>query len=702
MREVDHMSMCADLINGGSTYDDFMQALIIAANYVNSGSRDPNWWHLGALAKFKLRKYDEALKLIESTYKMDPNNPQVINSKAVILKNCGRKHEALKYYKYLLKLDSQNPAYQNNIGSLYNEMNEQKLAIEHYEKALEINPDYVEALSNYGKSLCEAHKFKEGVEICERAIKLKENFAAAYLNLGMNLFYLGKKKEAFDATVKCLELDPKEDEGFKNLGKIQRENKQYLDAIDSFKKAIILNPKNEELLFLELFYAEQSLGIWVDYDKKVAKIRDRIKKKQLEGISSFLLNSIPSITIEELWKVTRRLVKKDVYQRIGSGLMKRFNHVPYERRSRTRLKIGFFSADFRLHPVSALTYQFLKGIDRNKFEVVGYSYGPGKDTEIRKKMESAFDSFIDMEEMDPEQTAKTVYGDQPDILFDLTGYTQFSRSDLLALKLAPIQVNYLGFLGTLGMDEVDYIIVDEIVAPPKHSSFYSESLVYMPICFQINDNSIKIDNTGISRESLGIPEGFVFASFNQTYKINPPIFDIWCELLREIPRSSLYLYLSSEEAKPFFIEELKKRQVENSRVIFGKNIPIEKHLARIRLCDLVLDSTPYNMGTTASNASYAGVPSVTMLGDTFLSRQGASIISASNISECVAKNPQEYYQIAKKMATDKKYYESVKSKMVDMPLFDTTTQIKNFENFFCKAWEIYLSGKSRPKVLKIS
>ena len=363
-----------------------------------------------------------------------------------------------------------------------------------------------------------------------------------------------------------------------------------------------------------------------------------------------------------------------------------------------KITLGYFSADFRNHPIAHLTCGLFGQHDRECFNVYGYSYGKDDGSRYRNQIRRDCDRFIDVQGMSSPDIARRIYEDKVCILVDLMGHTAGSRLNVCALKPAPVQVTYLGFPGTTGASFMDYIITDKIVTPLVHEPYYSEKPVYLPHCYQVNNNRQEIADRRWRRTDLGLPEdGFVFSSFNQPVKIDPVMFNCWMNILKRIPHSILWLLLDNRIAEDNLRQAAEAAGIRPDRLIFSPKLPKAEHLARMNLADLALDTRVYNGHTTTSDSLWAGVPVVTLMGDHFASRVSASILSAVGLPELIAQSLKAYEDLAVYLASHRDYLYRLRQKLKryskTKPLFDTQKFVQKLEQAFQRMWQRYLQGK---------
>jgi predicted O-linked N-acetylglucosamine transferase (SPINDLY family) len=342
--------------------------------------------------------------------------------------------------------------------------------------------------------------------------------------------------------------------------------------------------------------------------------------------------------------------------------------------------------------------------DRSRFEVMGISYGRDDGSEIRARTVRAFDRFYDISSDDDRRVAGLITELEVDIAIDLTGYANDKRTEILARRPAPIQVTYLGYPGTSGADFIDYIIADPIVLPFDQQPWYTEKIVHLPETYQVNDSTRSL-LAAPGRAQAGLPDdGFVFCCFNNSWKINAPVFDIWMRLLRQVNGSVLWLLRPNRVVIDNLRKEARARGVDPVRLVFAPPLDLPEHLARHQLADLFLDTLPYNAHTTASDSLWAGVPIVTMLGKTFAGRVAASTLNAIGLSELVTRNLAQYEELALYLASDLPSLQSIRTKLAanrtTHPLFDSDRFRRHIEAAYSRMWEIWQRGES-PRSFRV-
>jgi predicted O-linked N-acetylglucosamine transferase (SPINDLY family) len=358
-----------------------------------------------------------------------------------------------------------------------------------------------------------------------------------------------------------------------------------------------------------------------------------------------------------------------------------------------KIKIGYFSADFRDHPVSVLCAGLFEAHDKSKFELIGFYSGPENSSVMHRRVASAFDIFIDIRLKEDKEVAELSRNIGIDIAVDLTGIMEYGRVGVFSYRAAPIQLSYIGYLGTMGASYYDYIIADNTIIPTESQPYYVEKIVYLP-SYQVNDSKRQIPRRLYSKAELNLPEtGFIFCCFNNNYKMTPTTFDSWMRILSAIPDSVLLIYAGNTWAEENIKMEAKKRGVTQNRIVFGSRIGTSENLARYKCADLFLDTLPYNAGTTASDAIWAGLPLLTCMGNSFASRVAASLLNAIELPELIATSQEQYEAKAINLATDPSKIKTIKEKLerhrMTTALFDTSRFTKHIEAAYSKMYERY-------------
>jgi protein O-GlcNAc transferase len=647
---------------------------------------------------------DEAITYYQRSIQLNPNFTDAYYNLGTIFQDQKKYDEAISSYQKALQLNPADFDAYYNLARTLQEKEHYDEAITYYRKALQLNPNLADAYNNIGTILQKKEQLDEAITYFQKALQLNPNLADAYNNIGTIL----QKKEQLDEAItyfqKALQLNPNLADVYNNIGTIFQEQERFDEAIDYLQKALQCNP-DLTVAYSQLTLLMQQICNWQELEALTTKL-DVFTKKALDSGSkpaetpfmSITRNANPSINfaIAKAW--SHDIVKALPDLRVRFPINVKTTH-------KTKIVIGYLSSDFRNHATAHLMLSLFGCHNRESFEIFCYSYGKDDGSHYRAQIEHDCNKFVDISGLSYAAAAKSIREDQVDILVDLKGYTRGSRLPICALRPAPIQVSYLGFPGTTGADFIDYIITDKIVTPKNQCPFYSEKFVYMPHCYQVNDHTQAISNKEWRKTDFGLPETcFLFCSFNQPYKIDPVMFDIWMRILHQVPEGVMWLGCSGKIIEENLRRQAEARGIQPERIFFAEKLTKDKHLARLRLADLALDTQVYNGHTTTSDALWAGVPVVTLQGSHFASRVSSSILSALGMSELITYSIEEYEALAVRLAFNilelKEMRLRIARNRMAAPLFDTPRFVKNLETAYKKMWKIFLTGAA-PREIEV-
>lgn len=593
--------------------------------------------------------------------------------------------EAISAYERALALAPQLAQTWMNMGRVL--MNQGRLdrASDCFLRVECLAPDMADATIEFANVAQKLRRTSDVVAAMQRLqIKHPDNFMVSN-NLGVIYLDLGRLDEALACFQNANRLNPNSPMVVSNIGAVAELRGRYKEALEHYRQARDLMPDSSTIL-ARVLHVSQHQCEWNGIDLLFKETIRLVREGKFEGVNPFSLITIPGINRIDQLNCARAFCE----ERLGYLKPMVLPPVSPSQRRRTRIKVGYASSDLYDHATSWLIAETIELHDRSKFEIVAYSYGPSPETPTRARLRKSFDRFVDVLGISDEQAAHMIRSDEIDILVDLKGYTQNCRTGIFALRPAPVQINYLGFPGTLGADFIEYIIADDVIIPKYTEDGYSEKILKLPGCYQPNDRKRALP-TAPSRAEAGLPaEGFVFCSFNNVYKITPEIFDVWCRLLRETEASVLWILCSNPDAFHNLQKEAEARGVDATRLILAPRVLLADHIARFRCADLFLDTFPCAAHTTASDSLWAGVPVVTMIGDTFASRVAASLLKAVDLSELIAGNLDEYYAVARKISSEPFRAAALKAKLhaerEKCPLFDSQTYTRQLEAAYTEAF----------------
>jgi len=530
-------------------------------------------------------------------------------------------------------------------------------ALDLYLQASQIKLDSAELVYNIARIYDEKKKEAKAIEYYRIAVQLDPSFVSAWINLGLDLNYFGL----------------------------------YEESIECLKKALTLSPQHD-LIFGDYIHIKMLSINWDDYEQDLKDLKIKIELHNNPIHPFHFLNLVDSPILQK--NIAENYTKRNILSKLDDSKIQNLRSEILVKHA--KIKVGYFSADLREHPVTFLTVELFELHNRKEFEIYAFSFGPNENTEMFNRVKSSFDHFIDVRDKSDEDIADLSREHGIDIAVDLGGYTEGSRSTIFAYRAAPIQVSYIGYLGTMGAPFIDYLIADKVIIPDGYQHFYTEKIAYLP-SYQINDRKKVISTKQYRKDEIGIKDNiFLFCCFNNTYKINPAIFDSWMKILKAVDNSSLYLFAPNQVVEKNYRKEAMKRGINENRLIFGGIIPRAEYLARYRVADLFLDTNPYNAGTTASDALSVGLPVLTLKGSSFSSRVAASLLTAFEIPELIAETSEEYEAKAIELAIKPEKLLAIRKKMEinisSTRLFDAEDFVKNLENIFKKMYNRYLQG----------
>jgi predicted O-linked N-acetylglucosamine transferase (SPINDLY family) len=560
--------------------------------------------------------------------------------------------------------------------------------------ALRIVPDRISALTNLSAALLRQDKAEEAIEVARRSVTLAPENVEGWLVLGSSLSKERQLDGALTAMDRAVALGPNSAQMWMGRATVLTELKRYDAAIADFETARRLNPAEPELGGL-LVSAKMHACDWRNLKDETAALLSDLRNGSAVS-NPFMVLAMPSTSADQLACAARYTAREyPVLPPLYRG----------ERYEHPRIRLAYISGDFRQHPLAQLTAGIFEHHDRSRFKTFGVSYGPDDGSELRRRLMRGFDRFIDVAGKSDTDVAELLHREQVDIAVDLGGFTSGGRPHIFSMRPAPVQVSYLGYPGTSGSPVIDYILADEIVIPADQQQHYSEKVIWLPDTYYPNDNLRRIAPEMPTRKAAGLPEsGFVFCSFNNSYKITPEVFDVWMRLLREIEGSVVWLMASNPSVPDNLRREAASRGVSPERLVFAPFTPTDEHLARHRLADLFLDTSHYNAHTTACDALWAGLPVLTCTGDTFTSRVATSLLNAVGLSEMAVTSLEKYAGLALHLAQDSAALAAIKSRLAanrdTTALFDTARLTRHLEAAYATMVDRSRSGKS-PEPLKI-
>lgn len=682
------------------------------------------------LALQQLGRLEQALACQDRALMLKPDFAEALNNRGNILRELMRLEDAVASYRKAISLKPDFIEALHNLGMTYNALQQPEDALTCLAACLQLAPQNTGALAQYGMALmalerprialdcfegllglaandAEAHYWRgnallamgrsvDALASYRQAVRLRADIPEAHYNLANVLVDLGRPGEAIAAFDSALELRPDYLQAHYNRGGALQDLRRHEAAASAYESLMALAPGHRYTLG-KLFHCRQLCCDWTRYTEHVASLIQTTQEGQIRDMPfGFLsVSGAPALQLRCAQAYTARN-----FPPIAPplGFNQRYPH--------QRLRIAYVSADFREHPLCYLLAGVFETHDHERFETIAVALNVRDGSAMGRRVEAAFERFIDASTMSDAQVAKLMRELEVDIAVDLMGYTENNRTAIFAHRPAPIQVNYLGLPGTMGADYIDYVVADEFVIPESARPHYAEQIVYLPECFQGNDERRVIAGHTPIRAESGLPEsGFVFCAFNNTCKLTPSFFAIWMRLLRNVPNSVLWLATDDIVVQRNLRAEAEREGVAPHCLVFSPRIAYAEHLARLRLADLFLDTLPFNAGTTASDALWAGVPVLTCSGEAFAARMAGSLLQAIGLPELITDNLDDYEALALKLATTPAQMAAVRAKLADRrltsPLFDTGRFCRHLEAAYLGMWERQQRGDA-PMTFKVA
>ncbi len=659
-----------------------------------------------AFAAHQARRLADAQRLYKRVLKAAPNHPDALQLLGIVLLEQARWAEALPVLRRAVERAPTSATAHLNLGTAYAELGRTVEAIASCRTACRIQPALGDAWFNLGSLLDRTGSRDEASEAFDRAVALNPRHPGYRNNRALCLKALGRLDLAEADLREAVQLAPHFVDAWVNLGNLQRDRNRPAEATASYRRALDAAPQRLDAA-ASLYWLQREACDWTNLERLeqrlVASAREH-SGEQPTPVLPFASLVLP-LTARELRGVAASHARRT--GREARALCPDAKPVRPARVERPdRLVVGYASADFHDHATAHLIAGLLEAHDRRRFDIRLYSYGRADESDYRRRLATACDAFVDVAGIDLCATAARIRDDGVHLLVDLKGYTRGGWPELFALRPAPVQVNYLGFPGTMGADWYDWYVTDGVCSPPGSEMHFVEKLAYLPGSYQPNDRRQAIADAAPTRAQCGLPEAaFVWCCFNQPYKIEPGLFDVWMRLLVAVPTSVLWLFRSSADAEANLRREADRRGVEPERLVFAEKLPKAEHLARHVHADLFLDTLRVNAHTTASDALWAGVPVLTCPGETFVSRVAAGLLHAAGLPELVMPDIGTYEATALRLAWRPGDLAALKERLrearLTCALFDTERYARNLECAYDAMWDAIARGQ-KPRVIRVA
>ena len=656
------------------------ERLIGQAAAVNPQAADVQY-NRGSLL-LRLNRPSEALSCFDRALALRADYAEALGNRGNTLVKLGRFGAARADFEALLRLRPGLAEGWNNLGAVLLKLNRYEDALDSFGKALAIRPDYPDARRSQGGIFFKLKNYEAALNAADTALGFNPKNADAWEQRADSLNELTRHDEALASYDAVIALKPDAMDALYNRANVLTALRRFEEAARDYKTVLRLKPDYHyapgNLLFCRLASCD-----WSEFEETIAEINAGLAGGQPVSPPFHALvasaDAPAAFTAATLWT-------KHGYSAAGEPLWRGeiYRH--------DRIRLAYLSANFHDHAVARLLAGVFEHHDRRRFETFAISFGPDDQGPLRARLTNAFEHFIDMRSAPSEQIASLLRVNEIDIAVDLMGYTEGSRPGILLYRPAPVQVNYLGYPGTMGADYIQYVIADATVIPSTEHSWFSEQIVYLPHSYLPADARRNMAPISQIRSETGLPDdAFVFCCFNNNYKFTPTMFDVWLRLLRKCERSVLWLSQANEAAVRNLRQRARERDVAPERLIFAPFVPRdEDHLARLAHADLFLDTVPYNAHATASDALWAGVPVLTLAGPNFPGRVGASLAQSVGMPEMIAPDLATYETRALEFAHNPDVLAAAKAKLArnrrSHPLFDTARYTRELEAAFSSMW----------------
>ncbi|XP_041011702.1 probable UDP-N-acetylglucosamine--peptide N-acetylglucosaminyltransferase SEC [Juglans microcarpa x Juglans regia] len=688
----------------------YQRALQVRPDYVVAYGNLASLYYEQGNLELAIFHYKRAISL-------DSEFLEAYNNLGNALKDSGRIEEAIQCYHQCLALQVNHPQALTNLGNIYMEWNMLSAAASCYKATLSVTTGLSAPFNNLAIIYKQQGNYADAISCYNEVLRIDPLAADGLVNRGNTYKEIGRVNEAVQDYIRAINIRPTMAEAHANLASAYKDSGHVEAAIRSYKQALILRPEFPEAT-CNLLHTLQCVCDWEDRESKFIEVegilRKQIKMSVIPSVQPFHAIAYPIDPMLAL-EISRK------YAAHCSIIASRYSLPPFnfpaplpiKNEGRIgRLRVGYVSSDFGNHPLSHLMGSVFGMHDRENVEVFCYALSPNDGTEWRQRIQSEAEHFIDVSSMSSDMIARLINEDKIQILVNLNGYTKGARNEIFAMQPAPIQISYMGFPGTTGASYIHYLVTDEFVSPSRFSHIYSEKLVHLPHCYFVNDYKQK--NCDVldpkcqpKRSDYGLPEDkFIFACFNQLYKMDPDIFNAWCNILKRVPNSALWLLRFPAGGELKLRTYATQRGVQPDQIIFTDVAMKNEHIRRSSLADLFLDTPLCNAHTTGTDILWAGLPMVTLPLEKMATRVAGSLCLATGVGEeMIVSSMKEYEERAVSLALNRSKLQDLTNRLkavrLTCPLFDTARWVRNLERAYFKMWNLYCSGQ-HPQPFKVT
>ena len=659
-------------------------------------SRDPDASTFSTLAeKFQRGQFDDLIKMTDNLILCHPDSFLLWNIRGMILAKISKLDAAKICFEKAIEINGNYRDSLNNLGNILKKEGRLEEAIYRYDLAIQSDGNFVEAITNRATAKKSLGYLDDAVNGFMQALRINPKHTSALIGLSSVCQIRGEHLKAIDLSRRALSINESLVEAYSIIGDSLSEIGRIEEAIQFFIKVLELEPENISAAS-QVIHLQRKICDW-RHNPELVKLSLSLQnvRKPVNPFASLSLEDNPRNQLQR----SINFFEKN-YQQVFSSCEKTKD------KNHARIRVGYFSADFHDHATMYLMSGLLRNHNAEEFEIYCYSYGKNVSGRSREVAERHSTAFFDVHRLSNIEIVSLCRSHDLDISIDLKGFTKETRSLIFQSRLAPIQINFLGYPGSMGVEHFDYLVSDKSIIPDQYRDCYSENIIYLPHTYQPNDNLRQISDIGSKRVDFGLPKNkFVFCCFNNNYKISSDEFDIWMRILRKVSDSVFWLFRGNNLVEHNLVREAAQRGVDPSRLIFADRLPHAEHLERQKHADLFVDTFNVNAHTTASDALWAGLPVVTKQGKQFSARVASSLLYAIDLPELVTTTKGEYEDLIVELATDRVRLSEVRSKLarnrLSKPLFDTMRYTKNFENGLKLACDLYARNQ-KPSDIHVS
>jgi len=613
--------------------------------------------------------------------------------KGIFLHKKNSLDEAKKIYKEIIEIEKENFQAMHLLGIIFFQQKNYDQGIQCIEKSLQINNKNYSALNNLGNIFLELKKYPEAIEKYKKALNLNKNYTAAIYNLGNVYKAISKYKIALEYYYKAIISDPKFFDAYYDYAELLERTGRTEDALIYYSKLLEISPGYPYLLG-SILRSKLSICEWKSLDKEIKKIKNNLFNKKT-------INAFDILLITDSLEHQTKAIKQYSEDKFPSTE----NIIDLKQENNSKIKIGYYSSDFSNHAVGYSIVQLFEFHNKEKFEVYAFYFGK-KNDETTKKISKKCKEFIDVSNISDFEIINLSKKIGINIAINLNGFTSNSRTKIFSSRISPIQINALGYPSTMMASYMDYIIADQVVIPEKNQKFFKEKIIYLPSFYQISNDKKKISNKNYTYKNFNLPsDKFIFCCFNNILKINPNIFSLWMKILKKNENSVLWLKSNKTNVIKNLKLEADRSKINSNRIIFANKLESsEDYLASYKLADLFLDTFPYNAHVTGCDALYSGLPILTLCGESFASRVGASLLNTLNMNELIAYSETEYVNKAYNLSINKKKITELKQELSNpltfSKLFNSKLYVEKIETAYIEILE-RLKNKNTPENIYI-